>query len=138
MLGLLLCSVLGFGGGGVVCPDQVIDPHQMTITDRNPQICGGSLTFTYKGMTYTSPPNVCPLAIVVTPAYDGTKHVAGSNTYTKPVRTLQSTMFFYECHRYWVFGIIPIVTSVNCEQTSSQNVGAFTHYEQFPCDLGTR
>jgi hypothetical protein len=138
MIELLLFSVLCFAVGGDDCPDQVVEHHEMTITDLNPQTCGGGLTFTYGGLTYQSPPNTCPLALIIAPAYDSTEHREDSNTYTVPVETLHSTVLLFECHTYWVFGIIPISAGTKCLKTGTDRIGAFTHYEQRPCTIGAK
>lgn len=138
MIELLLCSLLCWPAGGDDCPHQVVVPHEMTVTDLHLQDCGGGLAFTYRGASYESPPNKCPLAVIITPAYDGTRHERDSNTYTRPVKTLHSTVLMFRCHTYWVFGIIPISAGSNCERDGTDTIGAFTHYEQHRCTVGAK
>ena len=128
-----LLSIAAAAGGGGSCPDQVVESVSAELVQHNVQSCGGTFGFKQFGVTIQQTPGVCPLMIVATPPYSTTKSQPGSGTLTRPGRTVQGKIFTFECHSYWVFGIIPIVSSQACLQVSSQPFGAFTHYEQFPC-----
>lgn len=121
------------GAQGGACPDLVTEKIAPVVQATQPQPCGARIDGAFHGIRVQSAWNECPLLVVITPGHDASVHKRGAKTYTVPVQTLEIRLLVFKCVERWLFGVIPIAMSTECELQGDKNAGAVTHYAQRGC-----
>lgn len=92
--------------------------------------CSGGVNVAIQGVAMKTPPNVCPLFIVITPTHDVAERTS-EPTRVVAVRQIAEQLAFFQCQTDWLL-FIPLSSS--CVMTQLRNIGALDQLHTVPCE----
>lgn len=125
---LAACAALLLAAPANDCPDQIARTVEESVIYGRALGCAGIQT--QIGGVPINTGATCPSFVLVTPQRTVPESMPGSNTFVRPVGTVDSTLLVYTCEKSYLL-FIPLGAS--CVLVRESVVAQLPVYGQFPC-----